>query len=469
MIDSCPTNQLVYSDYYDCDEILHTYNLINNERCVRSVGLIGQGEYGTVYSVSVGSGTRQITVALKIETEKTLQTVKSEFEITNACSQLIIKGICINFLFLYGVFKLNRTFNKSKKSLENMKTGVGPTGVSYGIAMTKADLDAGALLYGPYDHKTPIHPLRRLMLETGSNSRLNDTIFWQIAMALYTIRTRFGIFHNDVHLGNILLRRVSSDCTIIYINRITQTSKRIKLGTGDYYAMLSDFGKNTDKPEYMSDGESLHQLFKYGVISMISDFSRLYSSIYDDAIRSDMSPLFLVWSVIDKTIKDVILNSRIALETIIVNDKTIFNKTKQIYDILRKSVELMEAYTNELATFETVAFNEPILDTYPEGTIICDVTPPLKPLRISEMSLCEPGSVPSSLGTCIWKSEFGRDNSICKDMYAGSSSEESEESESESSSSKSVGYSLKKILYRITKSRRRHRMHKLLKRFRKQH
>jgi hypothetical protein len=54
-------------------------------------------------------------------------------------------------------------------------------------------------------------------------------------------------------------------------------------------------------------------------------------------------------------------------------------------------------------------------------------------------------------------------------MYAGSSSEESEESESESSSSKSVGYSLKKILYRITKSRRRHRMHKLLKRFRKQH
>ena len=74
---------------------------------MRSVELIGTGEYGTVYSISVGDRPRQITVALKIETEKTLQTVKSEFEIANACSQLIIKGICINFLFIYCVFKLN--------------------------------------------------------------------------------------------------------------------------------------------------------------------------------------------------------------------------------------------------------------------------------------------------------------------------------------------------------------------------
>ena len=227
-------------------------------------------------------------------------------------------------------------------------------------------------------------------------------------MALYTIRTRFGIFHNDVHLGNILLRRVSAKCTIIYINRITKTSKRIELGAGDYYAMLSDFGKNADNPEYLSNGDSLHQLFKYSDIGMISDFGRLYSSIYYATTRPDMSQLNGAWSVIDETIKNIIVDSKIALTTIIVKGKTVFTYTSKIYNILKESMKLMKAYAKELAIFETIAFSEPILDTYSKRTIICDVTPPSKPLSISKMSLCRASSVSSLIGTCIYKSEFGR-------------------------------------------------------------
>ena len=124
---------------------------------------------------------------------------EKEINMLSACSALIKNKICINFIMMYLAYEIPAHEHDLKKAdigVEMLLNKIiSPTTspfkpVTYGILMERIDTDV-----------IHCHALRAK--ETNWNK-----IFWQIAMALMTIRKHLGYFHNDSHGGNIFLTKV---------------------------------------------------------------------------------------------------------------------------------------------------------------------------------------------------------------------------------------------------------------------
>ena len=355
--------------------------------------------------------TRQSKLAaLKIETEQPprFNNVKNELDIFNACSELVISKKCINFLVLYGVFKINdkqinRDVTSPHRVIEHKHDSL-----TYGAVMTKADSDAYVLLRSP---KLKLLDIKQLIL-------VKKQIFWQIAFALYACRT-FNIYHNDAHLKNIFIRKISKDCTLVYKNTTINKCKTIKLKAGDYYAMLGDFGLCSTNPICLEHEEAMTLVVK-GNYSYVSDLSRLATAIFNGYYTPKyLAKLYKIWLNMARNIEFEVTKSPKTVNDLAITRELVSNHT------------LAGLYRNEIQVFEKIAFDEDILPYYDlSTTIICDITLHQYPKEIEPIKLCEPDSLNV---LCMWLSTHVhvRDtNKLCKLMSSESESKLPSASES---------------------------------------
>lgn len=220
--------RLLKKERYRSSEIQYIVDLLARTECVTIENIIGRGATGIVYDVKINRD-RDLHLALKLETDtlKTKQKLLNEINISQICSKFITDNICINFIYLYGVVRLQNI--KIELKYGTPRFIPAPSLNTYGLFLAKAD-----------------SPLNITKVESESKSYID--IFWQIAMAVYVIRTQLNIYHNDIHHGNILLKKATRPQTIIYRNKKLRKQKTINIETGEYYAMLADFGVSSHYP-----------------------------------------------------------------------------------------------------------------------------------------------------------------------------------------------------------------------------
>ena len=379
-------------------DIEDTSKMITTERCVHALKSIGSGVSGVAYNVAIRGKTYHTSkfIAIKFETENDGKDVEKEFKMLRACSQLILDGICINFLFLYGVFKLNKQFDNKSKNFTDVPA------ITYGIAMSRAELTVDELLFDRRDKAS--HPLRTELLRNGNIIDIKSQIFWQVMMSLYVVRTQFGMFHNDAHTGNILLRKVAIPCDVVYINKNISKQRTVHIGAGGYYAMLADFGRTNKVPQCFYH-KKLLKLVYYENRDEISDFNRFFSLLYSRQDVSSFYKIFTLWGTIKMLIKHKLQLSKIDLTE---DGSGGFANIREMYTMLNMDTCLRGLYDDELALFSDIAFPETESDSYTPGTIVCDVTPPRTLKSLSSLPNCDTSSVDEKF--CVWESE--RDTTI---------------------------------------------------------
>lgn len=269
------------------------------QKCVSGKDFIGKGNYGAVY---LSSMVNEHQLVLKLITANNIDENddnEKEINMLSACSTFIINKKCINFIMLYMAYAVP----EHGYDLKNAATGLVMSlkkltsknifkPITYGIVMEKIHTDVVKCVV---EH---------------SNVSFWEKNFWQIAMALTTIRTHLGYFHNDSHGGNIFLTEINKPCTIVY----NYNSKRhiINLKAGDTYAVLGDFGISDKVPVLFtlpivtSDVFTGHPVFNY-----VSDIQRLitYSGSPFNIPHLLMRPeLQLLWEKIAQQIRNIIID-----------------------------------------------------------------------------------------------------------------------------------------------------------------
>jgi hypothetical protein len=252
-------------------------------------------------------------------------------------------------------------------------------------------------------------------------------IFWQIAMALFSLRTQLGYFHNDTTPGNIFLTKVDKPCNIIYRNGVLQ--RVVRLGEGDYYATLGDFGLSSEIPiAFLSDypikidvsiatrkGELCTPLGG-GRLNFVSDLNRL---INETKIQTELETSFMT-ELCD-------IYKKIGQNVSTMGEGGLISNLKD------KDSVLSSLYNNELDIFSKYAFNEPFKDYH--ESIVCDMTP--SPRDIPDIKMC----TGYDTSTCV--SNFkDNDRQLCKVLttivHKGGEGGEGEKDVEMKSKSKSV-------------------------------
>lgn len=378
--------------------------LLQTKKCVTPGKYVGSGAYGTVYELVIGPkldiGPKLV---IKIETDSEKDVIKKEFNLTNACTALVTSGKCINFMTLYGVFKFDGLeFNNAIKN-EKLVLMKNSDKISYGIVMEQADKNLASV----YSGNRKYHLFKSIEHDMDLKFEKIKTIdvFWQIAMALFSLRTQLGYFHNDTTPGNIFLTKVDKPYNIIYRNGELQ--RVVRLGKGDYYATLGDFGLSSETPiaflskypikidvSIATKKRELCTPLGGGQLNFVSDLNRL---INETKIQTELEPLFMkelcdVYEEIGQYV------STTGEENLILNFKT-------------KDSVLSSLYNNELGIFSKYAFNEPFED-YHESieSIVCDMTPSSRDIRdIPDIKMC----TGYDTSTCV--SNFkDNDRQLCK-------------------------------------------------------
>lgn len=382
-------------------DIEETSKMITKERCVHALKSIGSGVSGVAYNVAIRGEDHRTSkfIAIKFETENDSKNVEKEFKMLRACSQLILDKICINFLFLYGVFKLNKQFDNKSKNFTDVPA------ITYGIAMSRAELTVGELLFGRRGEAR--HPLRTELLHNGNILDIKSQIFWQVMMSLYVVRTQFNMFHNDAHTGNILLRKVAIPCDVVYVNKTCGKQRTVHIGAGGYYAMLADFGRTDNVPQCFYHKDLLRKVY-YENIDEISDFNRFFSLLYERSDLHSFYKIFTLWGTIKMLIKHKLQLSK----QILTDNSDEFANIHEMYTMLATDSCLRGLYDNELVLFSDIAFTESIPDSYTPGTIVCNVTPPKNFKSLSSLPSCDASSVDDF---CVWNSALDTTTSRVKE------------------------------------------------------
>lgn len=356
-------------------------NIIKDMSCIKVVKEIGRGMGGTAYEIIVGRGARLV---MKLETNKSidLNSIEREFAFMNACSQLIQTSVCINMVLVYGMFKLNRT--KHDRS-ENTRLSLMPSRsgkITYGIVMEKTDLTAQQLL----------------QMKTRPSITVLNEIFWQIAMALYACRKHLGMFHNDIHTGNIFLTRVSKPVNIVYVNG----GKKRRILVTEYFATLGDYGLAHSDPYVFHNDTLLYDVcfnsnFGYqNGANYVSDFNRLITTLYNGVLDYSnnhfFSELWRTWNGLKTEIKKLTYND---------DQVPLFQDVEDNVPVLKNDRIITGLYKSELETFIKHAFNDDAYKEYhdsnPKNSIMCDITPPRELLKITETKECRP-----DIEKCFW-------------------------------------------------------------------
>lgn len=214
-------------------------------------------------------------------------------------------------------------------------------------------------------------PLDKTEVESKSKSYID--IFWQIAMAVYVIRTQLNIYHNDIHRGNILLKKATRPQTIIYRNKKLRKQKTINIETGEYYAMLADFGVSSHYPLCYTN-QDLAVNILLGSYNL-SDFCFTTSQFFrQEKIKSMFPKLSNTWN---------------QLKTVYLRKCSEYFKLSGYRERLDYDSELRSLRSSELEYFEKYAFTEKIThDVHSLNITICDITPPEIHREIPEISLC---------------------------------------------------------------------------------
>lgn len=353
-------------------------NIIKDMACIKVVKEIGRGMGGTAYEIIVGRGARLV---MKLETNKTidLDSIEREFAFMNACSQLIKTSVCINMVLVYGMFKLQQTRHdrseKTRLSLMQSRSGK----ITYGIVMEKTDLTAHQLL------------------ETRPSITVLNEIFWQIAMALYACRKHLGMFHNDIHAGNIFLTKVSKPVNIVYVNGM----KKRRILVTEYFATLGDYGLAHSDPYVFHNDTIIYDVcFKsdFGYqngANYVSDFNRLITTLYNGVLDYSnnlfFSELWITWNGLKTEIKKLTYND---------DQVPLFRDVEDIVPVLKNNRIITGLYESELEKFVKHAFNDDAYKEYhdlnPKNMIMCDITPPLKILEITNTKECP------DIENCFW-------------------------------------------------------------------
>ena len=343
--------QTLTKERFRSSEIKDIVGLLARTRCVsvHQDNIIGSGATGRVYDVTIN---KRVHLALKLETDtiETKQKLLNEINISQICSKFITNNICINFIYLYGVIRLTNI--KLNGVSVNRKLGFN----TYGLFLAKADSTLS----------------KEITNVTESNY---IDIFWQIAMAIYVMRTQLNMYHNDVHRGNILLKKATRPQTIIYRNNNLGKQKTINLKTGEYYAMLADFGVASTYPLCYTDVGQLGGYILMGKSINLSDFCYLTNNLF---VEKEIKSMFPLLSNIWNQIKKVYL----------VKAPTAYD-TSDCKDTLYNDYELRYLRLSELEYFETYAFTEKnTRDIDSLNITICNVTPPETLIVIPVISLC---------------------------------------------------------------------------------
>jgi hypothetical protein len=345
--------RMLQTERYRSSEIQYIVGLLARKKCVTLKNIIGRGATGIVYDVEI----RDLHLALKLETDtsETKQKLLNEINISQICSKFITDNICINFIYLYGVVRLREI----KIELNPIKDGPprfisDPSLNTYGLFLTKAD-----------------SPLNKTKVESKSYI----DIFWQIAMAVYVLRTQLNIYHNDIHPGNILLKKATRPQTIIYRNKKLRKQKTINIETNEYYAMLADFGVSSHYPLCYTNRDFAVNILR-GRSNNLSDFCLTTSQFFGpEKIKSMFPKLSNTWK---------------QLKTVYSSKCLEYFELPDYIKRLDDDYELRSLRSSELEYFEKYAFTEKIThDVHSLNITICDITPPEIHREIPKISLCD--------------------------------------------------------------------------------
>lgn len=404
-------------EYIDTISTLQ-YALIKGQKCVSGEDFIGKGNYGAVYQSSM---VNKHQLVLKLITSNNIdENVDNEKEINmlSACSTFILKKICINFIMMYMAYAVPDHGHDLKKadagvvmSLEKLTSRNIFKPITYGIVMEKIHTDVVKCVV---DHR---------------NISFWEKNFWQIAMALTTIRTHLGYFHNDSHGGNIFLTKINKPCAIVY--NYDSRRRIIKLETDETYAVLGDFGLS-DKvpalftlPTVMSDVFTGHPIYNY-----VSDIQRLitYPGSPFNIPHLMIAELRIIWEEIAEEIRKIIikLHSAGKITLTIVKGKYVPScdengfprpgtdvTTRRVFTVdeaneIEQVLELefvpgntlYELYQEELNIFYKHAFESDVIGAWAYDVIECDMSWPVDiPPILPHIPDCNPASIDAD--TCL--------------------------------------------------------------------
>lgn len=301
------------------DENITNITTALSSRCVRVGKFLGRGTYGAVFEIVDVGG-----VAVKIQTDiGDEHEVRDEFFMMSVCSDMVKMRYCINFPLFLMVYRFDGMVFKNSAASSPLPLQLITQDRYFIDVFTGPDLyeieriktmPRKAVTYGIASNI--IQHTARNLFESGHNNRYLSEVIWQTIMALYALRTRGGLYHNDSHDSNIFLIEVKP-CTLDYINH--GVVRRVNVTK--YYAVLGDFGLAADIPIVFTHDEVRHDTLTYGVdkkvgVNYVSDLNRLLTTICSPY---EMSPevyeifrkLIFVWRKILYAIKKGLPTSKI--------------------------------------------------------------------------------------------------------------------------------------------------------------
>lgn len=182
----------------------------------RNFSTLSSGSYGKVYSASL-RGSKEKLFVFKFS------------KINNPCDEIIDKALIFHEYFVSHYF-----INNLRKKCPN-------------FSMTFGFLECSTpdIIFGTQFQAVPcivyenVHPSETIYRFIKRGIHISDfmSVFIQICLALYTACLEFGFTHNDLHLGNVLIKEHKETLYIPYYYK----GRKIYV-KGKYLAVIIDYG-----------------------------------------------------------------------------------------------------------------------------------------------------------------------------------------------------------------------------------
>ena len=260
------------SRIYDILDAAH-FNM-NHGHEIKVISRIGSPSvYGAAYRICLtrpGEGVcgTGLDLALKLQSVTAREyndELHPELVALRTSNIMVRKGYCVNFPLFVKQFRFpGTTLNKERPPLSNLVPSESRQVI--GMVNELANYD----YYGWKD-------------KHGANFEEGCKIFAQTFAGVYCINKLLGVYHNDMHGGNVLLNRLAEPKTFIYEYEMgTGRFVRITLNNCQHIAKIWDFGMlNTvqiaQNPDYGMDEREARRDPYGGVYA--SDFQRVVQGI----------------------------------------------------------------------------------------------------------------------------------------------------------------------------------------------
>jgi serine/threonine protein kinase len=194
---------------------------------------IGYGSYGEVYKAKIGREYVVIKESYLTEKQKILmqkfvgrnvkfgeipkQSYPAEYALLHLTQAILSMKASPNFLYVYNIAVCDGCLLVAAEENE-----ARPKGFCYLTIMEPADSDSIKMSLSPFTHNQ------------------HYSIFCQLMLAVHTIHSKYGIYHRDIKLANILMKRVPSGGYYEY--SINNGKDTFYVENAGIMIFLSDFG-----------------------------------------------------------------------------------------------------------------------------------------------------------------------------------------------------------------------------------